>query len=73
MIGRNDTLIRGAGRPAASAAARTDAICSAVSASGSPQSMNVSACLPPTRYAASDEPPKNSGRWRSPYGSTPGA
>ncbi len=43
---------------AARAAARTDAICSAVSARGSPHSAKVSACLPPTRYAASDEPPK---------------
>jgi hypothetical protein len=47
-------------RPAAFAAARTESICSLVSASGSPHRAYVSACLPPTRYAASDEPPKYS-------------
>ncbi|CAM5399021.1 hypothetical protein SANTM175S_10434 [Streptomyces antimycoticus] len=61
-MGRKDTLIPGGSvRPAALAARCTEAICSAVSASGSPHSAKVSACLPPTAYAASEEPPKYRG------------
>lgn len=61
MIGRNDTQIRGRGRPAASATAFTAAICSAVSFSGSPHSPKMSPCCPPTRYASWDDPPTEMG------------
>ncbi len=39
----------GVSRPAAAASVRIRSICSAVCASGSPKSANVSACFAPTR------------------------
>ena len=60
--GRRRRCAAASSRPAARAASCTRAICSAVSSSGSPHSANTSACLPPTRNAASEEPPKYRGR-----------
>jgi hypothetical protein len=50
MIGRNATWILGVSvRPAFFAARRTDSICSAVRASGSPHRQQMSASAPPAR------------------------
>ncbi len=56
-MGRRLTLNRGS-RPYGAAAARTCPIRSWMPASGSPQNAYTSACLPPTRIASADAPPK---------------
>src|SRR5262249_4418523 len=63
MIGRSDTLNRGA-RPKGSAAARTSAMRCLMAASGSPQSMYTSEWRDPIWWAASDAPPKYSRTFR---------
>jgi hypothetical protein len=62
-MGRVETLNRGV-RPYFAAAARTCSICDFTLASGSPHIMNTSQCFAPTSSAASDIPPKYTGKGR---------